>query len=140
MGRVDIRQAGVALMLAAVGGAASAASSPLARYVDHVRVFVVSAASPADPDLLRQNSALRAETSALKARDMTVVRAIGSGSSVSALRAAVRLPANRFGVALVGKDGGVKLRRGAPIPIAELFRTIDAMPMRREEMRRVGPG
>jgi hypothetical protein len=38
-------------------------------------------------------------------------------------------------VVLVGKDGGVKMRRNGPVQLDEIFSLIDAMPMRREEMR-----
>lgn len=41
----------------------------------------------------------------------------------------------RFAVALVGKDGGVKFRADEPVPAREIFGRIDAMPMRRREMR-----
>lgn len=37
-------------------------------------------------------------------------------------------------VILIGKDGGVKLRQDHPITNADLFSTIDVMPMRRREM------
>ena len=40
-----------------------------------------------------------------------------------------------FEVILLGLDGGVKLERDEEIPLAELFRVIDAMPMRASEMR-----
>jgi hypothetical protein len=40
-----------------------------------------------------------------------------------------------FNVVLIGKDGGVKLRQEAPITLNEIFSTIDAMPMRRQEMK-----
>jgi hypothetical protein len=36
---------------------------------------------------------------------------------------------------LIGKDGGVKLKRNSPISNQKLFDTIDAMPMRQREMR-----
>ena len=39
-------------------------------------------------------------------------------------------------VILVGKDGGVKLRRNEQVNLNEIFLLIDGMPMRREEMRR----
>jgi hypothetical protein len=40
-----------------------------------------------------------------------------------------------FEVVLVGKDGSVKLRQDRPVEMAEVFRLIDSMPMRRREMR-----
>jgi hypothetical protein len=39
-------------------------------------------------------------------------------------------------VLLVGKDGGVKLSSSSPLSASTLFGTIDAMPMRIDEMRR----
>jgi hypothetical protein len=55
--------------------------------------------------------------------------------TAQSVRGAVGLPSARFGVALVGKDGSVALRQGQPITTRTLFAAIDAMPMRREEMR-----
>ena len=42
---------------------------------------------------------------------------------------------NDFTVILIGNDGGEKLRSHQPISIDTLRSTIDAMPMRQEEMR-----
>jgi len=39
-------------------------------------------------------------------------------------------------VLLIGKDGGVKLRSKAPIAPRTLVETIDAMPMRQDELQR----
>ncbi|WP_262709433.1 DUF4174 domain-containing protein [Algoriphagus boseongensis] len=38
--------------------------------------------------------------------------------------------------ALVGLDGGVKSQGGSELPMEELFRLIDSMPMRQSEMRK----
>jgi hypothetical protein len=46
-----------------------------------------------------------------------------------------QLDAKTFSVVLIGKDGGEKLRRTTPLPPAELFALVDAMPMRRAELR-----
>ena len=43
--------------------------------------------------------------------------------------------AGEFVVVLVGKDGGEKLRSGKPFAFEMLRDTINAMPMRREEMK-----
>ncbi len=42
---------------------------------------------------------------------------------------------NDFTVILIGKDGGEKLRSHQPVSLDILRSTIDAMPMRQEEMR-----
>ena len=65
-----------------------------------------------------------------------VLEAVGDGPEAAALRHRLGLPAKTFRVVLVGKDGGAKLASDAPIPPSRLFGTIDAMPMRRQEMRR----
>jgi len=41
-----------------------------------------------------------------------------------------------FKVVLIGKDGGVKLQTNEYLSTKKLFSTIDAMPMRQEEMKR----
>jgi hypothetical protein len=40
-----------------------------------------------------------------------------------------------FGMILVGKDGGIKLRRNDQVDIGEIFKFIDSMPMRKIEMQ-----
>ena len=39
------------------------------------------------------------------------------------------------GVILIGKDGGVKIRKPFPVPPEYIFDRIDAMPMRQSEIR-----
>lgn len=41
-----------------------------------------------------------------------------------------------FSVILIGKDGGIKLNRREQTNLEDIFGLIDAMPMRREEIRR----
>jgi hypothetical protein len=40
---------------------------------------------------------------------------------------------------LLGLDGGEKIRAAANTPLSDLFTLVDRMPMRREELRNVGP-
>jgi hypothetical protein len=75
---------------------------------------------------------LHADKGGLAERDILVL------SDISALgRGQLRdtLQIDGFEVILIGKDGGVKLRAKTPISIQELFSLIDAMPMRRQELR-----
>ena len=46
-----------------------------------------------------------------------------------------RIASGEFTVILLGKDGGEKLRSHIPLSFEKLRDTIDAMPMRRQEMR-----
>ena len=43
----------------------------------------------------------------------------------------------RFAVVLIGKDGGVKRTETQPLAPADLFGTVDKMPMRRQEAKGV---
>ena len=54
---------------------------------------------------------------------------------VASTRGRFGLEAGRFTVLLVGKDGTLKYRFDEPVWPAELYDLIDAMPMRRREMR-----
>lgn len=47
----------------------------------------------------------------------------------------IQFSTKSFSVVLIGKDGGEKLRRAIPLSPEELFAVVDAMPMRRAEMR-----
>jgi len=44
------------------------------------------------------------------------------------------IPPNAFSLILIGKDGGIKLKRKDQVDLAEVFELIDSMPMRRNEM------
>jgi hypothetical protein len=50
-------------------------------------------------------------------------------------RSRLGIDAREFGVVLVGKDGGVKARYDALPVLTDILALIDAMPMRRAEMR-----
>jgi hypothetical protein len=45
------------------------------------------------------------------------------------------IPSNTFSLILVGKDGGIKLKRRDQVDLREVFELIDSMPMRQREMR-----
>lgn len=113
--------------------------SPERRAVDP-RILIVFAPDRRDPDLREQQRLVREGCAALADRDVHLIEVVGDTVAgaheyATALRQRYAVPAGRFGVLLVGRDGGVKLRSDRRIEIAELSRTIDAMPMRRHEMR-----
>ncbi len=59
-----------------------------------------------------------------------------SAAEDAAVRERFHVQAGQFTVLLIGKDGGEKLRSHQPISWKTLQSTIDAMPMRQEEMNR----
>jgi monofunctional biosynthetic peptidoglycan transglycosylase len=113
------------------------------------RVLVLSAPSRRDAALVSQLEAIDSAREDFDERDLVAVVLVdGPGAragdrrlradEVRALRASLDLAADRFSLRLVGKDGGVKRSADRAVPMDELFTLIDAMPMRRAEMRRDG--
>ena len=109
------------------------------------RLLIVLAPHPVARLVIAQRAALNHVQRELWDRDViwievpgdvvTIDHELQSGISAADMR-------RRYGVAqadarvlLVGKDGGVKLRQAEPIHSDDLFSTIDAMPMRRHEMK-----
>lgn len=99
------------------------------------RVLVIGAPDADDPALHDQRRILARWREGAAQRDLVFVEIVGdavSGASdtAAALRRRLAMPAGRFAVALIGKDGGTKLRGDRPLSSATLAATIDAMPMR----------
>ena len=114
--------AGLAAFLAegCAGGLTSIESGlpDLAAHQWRHRVLVIDTPSRESAEYQRQSAVLAAASAGLEERHVQVVTQT----------------AKVFRVRLVGKDGGVKLDRGAPVDVPTLFALIDAMPMRRAEM------
>lgn len=54
---------------------------------------------------------------------------------VDSIRNQFDIPSNAFSLILVGKDGGIKLKREDRVDLRAVFGLIDSMPMRQYEMR-----
>ncbi len=104
------------------------------------RLLLLFVPSADDPRLARQRELLEPMSAGATERDLVTIEVIGEHSSDArlpgaTLRLALGVPRGQFAAILVGKDGQEKLRVAAPISAHALFATIDAMPMRRDEMR-----
>jgi hypothetical protein len=95
------------------------------------RPIIVLADSPDDPRFIKQMSLLRADSSELAEQDVIILTDTNP-SLKSALREQLR--PRGFMLVLIGKDGGVKLRKPFPWNVREISRVIDKMPMRRQEI------
>ena len=94
----------------------------------------------------RQQKLLGGRGASLRDRNMIVIFVVGENvsarygaapqQSAAALRRQYSVSGKEFAVLLVGKDTGIKRRSGQPVAMETLFRQIDQMPMRRQEMRR----
>ena len=96
------------------------------------RPIVVFADSPDDPRFREQIELLQARQSALKDRDVVILTDADPAAETE-LR--TRLRPRGFMLVLIGKDGGVKLRKPFPWSVREISRSIDKMPLRRKEIR-----
>ncbi|WP_095590358.1 DUF4174 domain-containing protein [Actibacterium ureilyticum] len=96
------------------------------------RPVVVFADSPADPRFIEQMELLTRRIDELVVRDVVVITDTDPAAR-SALRQKLR--PRGFMLALIGKDGGVALRKPLPWDVRELSRVIDKMPLRQQEIR-----
>lgn len=109
-----------------------AGESDLSEFLWTIRPVVVFADSPADPRFIEQMELFSSELEALEVRDVVVLTDTDPAAQ-SPLR--TKLRPRGFAMVLVGKDGGVKLRKPAPWTVRELTRVIDKMPIRQREVR-----
>lgn len=136
----SIAAAAIALALVAVPADA------MSKYKWKYRPVVVLAGPGGQAQLKQQRRVFAAHRKGLIERNIVVVWVTGKsveaelgpgpGLTAGQLRARYAKSKGAFRVVLVGKDGGTKLVRTSPVGVSALFQTIDAMPMRRDEMRR----
>jgi Domain of unknown function (DUF4174) len=112
------------------------ANDPLAEHRWRSRVVVIFGARPGDPLVAQQRRIIATMGAGARERNVVLIELLGSTRVTSAMRARLCVPEAGFHAVLVGKDGEPKLSSFEPISASELTRTIDAMPMRKQEMRR----
>ena len=95
-------------------------SADLRDYRWKQRVLLLSAPAADDPLYQEQVAHLDADLARLHERDLVILSEFGP---------------DPFTLVLIGKDGGEKLRSTDPVTTDFLLALIDAMPMRRLEMR-----
>jgi hypothetical protein len=104
----------------------------LADFLWTARPIVVFADMPNDPRFKTQLELLQRRLPELIERDVVLVTDTDP-KGASELR--TKLRPRGFMVVLIGKDGGVKLRKPFPWDVREFSRSIDKMPMRQQELR-----
>lgn len=140
------RAASLVIAAAALCSAQSSGAKAMSGYKWKKRPLVVFAGSAGDASLEKQRAIVAASRGGFAERDMVVVYVVGSdvtsdlgagpGMSAATLRSRYGVGAGAFRAVLVGKDGGAKISSASPLSAGTLFGTIDAMPMRQQEMRR----
>lgn len=96
------------------------------------RPVLVFADSADDPAYIEQLELLGQRPDALLERDVIVLTDTDPEAR-SALR--LKMRPRGFMLVLVGKDGGIKLRKPFPWDVREITRSIDKMPIRQREIR-----
>lgn len=111
------------------------------------RRLLIFTPSTSSETYTEQHRLLRNHQPGFEERDLetVLVSETGDGFNITPdeaaeLRGEYDVEAGRFTVVLVGKDGTEKFRSGDPVSANELFERIDAMPMRRREVRERGGG
>ncbi len=97
------------------------------------RHLLLYADAETNPKMQQQLKYLHQDAEGLKEREIEV-KVYYKNSNPEAFNK--RKIKSRFTAILVGKDGGDKLTLTEPITLQKLYGTIDAMPMRRNEMKR----
>ncbi len=110
------------------------------------RLLFVFAPNRNHPMFDSLHDSLAAHQADIADRDLVVFEILESDSSsmntkyissqtALSLRKRYNVNQGEFAVILVGKDGGIKLNRQNETRLEDIFALIDAMPMRREEIR-----
>lgn len=115
------------------------------------RLLLVFAAQSDDPSYAALQREIFTRKNEVEDRDLVIFEIVELGASkmhgaeldprtAASLRKRFDVSPKAFALILVGKDGGVKLRRNDFNGLEEIFRLIDSMPMRQDEMLREGQG
>ncbi|MCL6283168.1 DUF4174 domain-containing protein [Ruegeria sp. 2012CJ41-6] len=110
----------------------AAEDSDLSEFLWANRPIVVFADTQADPRYQQQVDMLTREAAMLTDRDVVVLTDTDPANP-SALRKKLR--PRGFQLVIIGKDGGVRLRKPFPWSVREISRSIDKMPLRQRELR-----
>ena len=135
----------ILLFTGAALGPARAFATELSDYLWARRPLLVFAPTDSDPRLVETVRRVEASRCGFADRDMVLGLIVAEGASTLDGRAVDTTQAQRlmtdfgfgpnsFGVVLIGKDGGEKLRVNDVPDLRAIYNVIDGMPMRGREM------
>lgn len=113
------------------------------------RILLIFSDSESNESYQEQLKAVEEHQEGIKDRDLIVISVFSkAGSNIEGteitqesaeeLRNDYRDEDEPYTFILIGKDGTVKMRSNEVVPVEELFRRIDSMPMRQREMQNDG--
>lgn len=115
---------------------AQASDAPLSRYLWKNRLLVAVAPNRQDDHLIAQRRIFEQNAKGMAERQIVLIEAAGDDERARAIRNHFSTGDKTFRVLLVGKDGNAAASSAKPFTADELFGKVDAMPMRRDEMRK----
>tara|TARA_Y100000739_G_C20587980_1_gene456326 strand:- start:915 stop:1367 length:453 start_codon:yes stop_codon:yes gene_type:complete len=107
-------------------------SITLGNFFGSKRVIIIFSDNSKDPNFTAQLNLLQNRKNSLKERDV-IVLIDTSPSSKSTIR--LKLRPQGFVFILIGKDGKIALRKSRPWSVREISRSIDKMPLRKQEIK-----
>lgn len=130
------------------GGGRNAIAEPLdiGQFQWQNRLLFIFAPNRNHPMFDSLHSSLAAQKAEVADRDLIIFEILESDPSsmnskylaseaAMSLRKRYKVTRGEFAVLLIGKDGGIKLSRQNETRLEDIFALIDAMPMRRQEIR-----
>jgi hypothetical protein len=133
--RAAMRRIAILSVVAALATVVPAGAASLDGLRWKNRVLVLVAPSAQDDQLQAQRRLLQAASGGMRERDIVVMDAIGDGQQARELRKRSATDGRAFRIVLIGKDGNTAFASNNPLTAQDIFGRIDAMPMRRDEMR-----
>lgn len=103
---------------------------------NHREIYIFSTDAD-NASFINQKSIFLKDVAGLKEQDIKIHEVLGLKANEAVFKK-YKVSAQNFTFVLVGKDGGEKLRSNCPVTLQKLYATIDAMPMRKAEMKRQG--
>jgi hypothetical protein len=125
----------IAMLLGMITMSYGSGASPLDQYHWNSRVLVVVAPA-GDTAAERQRRIYQSSSKGMSERSIVLTEALDDSERSRQIRSRLSADGRRFQVFLVGKDGHTALSSDKPLSADDLFARVDAMPMRRDEMRR----
>lgn len=110
------------------------------------RLLFLFAPDASNPLFNRLQSEITKQSYEVEDRDLVIFEILEQGPSrmnttpldrqtANSIRDHFDVPQRLFTLILVGKDGGVKLKRNDQVNLADVFGLVDSMPMRQNEMQ-----
>jgi hypothetical protein len=110
-------------------------AAPLDQFLWKSRVLIIVAPA-GDPAVDEQRRIYNSAVKGMSERAIVLSEALDGSERSRQIRSRLDADGRRFQVFLVGKDGNTAILSDKPVSADYLFGKVDAMPMRRDGMRR----